>query len=472
MSLTRRSLLRQTILASAELPFAPFVFAFGSPESSIVIKREDGNPISLPESFIGLGYEMSSVATPGLLSAENHSYVALARGLSREGIIRVGVIVADYTRYQVDGTPRADRQNTIVTRKSLQQFAGFLSAIGWKAIWSVNFAQGTIQDAVVEARAVADILGGRLEAIEIGNEVENYARGQKFFRQPPYDYAAYRAEYAAWHTAILKAIPGIRFAAPDTASSVEWVERMAEDSRGDVQLLTTHYYRNAQARGSADQLLAPDARLEEKLVRLRAASQTSGIPWRMCETNSFSGGGLPRVSDTFVGALWTLDFMLLLAQAGCAGVNIETGINQLGFISSYSPIVDGGRGANSVGASYYGMLAFAVASRTNNQIIPIGIDTRNERVTAYALGREGKVRSVVAVNKSRESSYKLNIAELGLHKGAILRLNAPSPESKDGVRFGQAAVDSRGEWVPASSERLSAGPFVLPAMSAAVIVLG
>ena len=69
----------------------------------------------------------------------------------------------------------------------------------------------------------------------------------------------------------------------------------------------------------------------------RAASLESGIPWRICETNSFSGGGLPGVSDTFLGALWTLDFMLLLASYGCSGVNIETGVNQLGFCRTWMP---------------------------------------------------------------------------------------------------------------------------------------
>ena len=69
------------------------------------------------------------------------------------------------------------------------------------------------------------------------------------------------------------------------------------------------------------------------------------------------------MSDTMVGALWTLDYMLLLAQNGCAGVNIETGVNQLGFISPYSPIQDDLHGLNSAGVPYYGMLAFAEAHK-------------------------------------------------------------------------------------------------------------
>ena len=200
--------------------------------------------------------------------------------------------------------------------------------------------------------------------------MDGYGKGQPF-RPANYDYDAYRNEYGEWHVAITKAIPGIPFAAPDTARAADWVVRMAQDAKGEVQLLTTHYYRNGQTRGTAEQLLTPDPRLNEILPQLRTCSQQSGIPWRMCEINSFSGGGRPGVSDTFVGSLWTLNTMLLLAQFGCAGVNMETGVNQLGFVSSYSPIQDDGRGVNFAGVPYYGMLAFATAFAGSHQLLPL-----------------------------------------------------------------------------------------------------
>jgi hypothetical protein len=188
------------------------------------------------------------------------------------------------------------------------------------------------------------VLGSRLLACELGNEVENYDRGDKPFRTAPYTYDRYRSEYREWRSRVLQVVPSARFAAPDTAASIEWVERMAGDANGEVQLLTTHYYRGGQKEGTADQLLRPDPRLKNIAERLHTASVSSGIPWRVCETNSFFGGGRPGVSDTFVGTLWTLDFMLFLAANGCAGVNIETGVNQLGFISSYSPIGEDEKG--------------------------------------------------------------------------------------------------------------------------------
>jgi hypothetical protein len=426
-------------------------------------------PVSIPGNFIGLGYEMSSVATRGLLNVNNHHYVNLIKGLGPAGVLRVGGIVADYTRYEPNGSSRAERQNTVITRADLDRFGEFLKTTGWSAIWSINFAQGRIEDAIVEARAVANALGGRLLTLELGNEVENYGRGEKPFRTSPYNYETYRAEYSEWLAAIRKAVPGIRFAAPDTASSVEWVERMANDSKGDVQLLTTHYYRGNQKYGTVEQLLRPDLRLNDVLVRLRTVSQHSGIPWRMCETNSFFGGGRPGVSDTFVGALWTLDYMLLLAQYGCSGVNIETGINQLGFISSYSPIQDDQKGMNAAGSPYYGMLAFVAAVADCNEVLPIDIDTRGINMTTYVLGTGGKPRSVVIVNKDRLQDAHLSIRELGMNTVIALRFVAPSAGSKTGITFGDSAVDPDGRWKAGTKEEIRDGAVAIPRMSAIVL---
>jgi hypothetical protein len=467
--LTRRDLLGNMLKVSASLMLAPDAIGLAAEISPISLRLAGGSPVEIPANFIGLGYEMSSVAMPSLLRATNHRYVELIRGLGTEGVLRVGGIVANYTSYKPNGTVTADRKNTVVTRATLSEFAAFLRKIGWTAIWSLNFAQGTIAEAVEEARAVSDVLGSRLLVLEIGNEVNSYAKSQPF-RSPSYNYETYLKEYKEWHAAIVKAVPGIRFAAPDTTSGAEdWVERMAQDAKGDVQLLTSHYYRNGQTRGTAEQLLTPDPKLADILARLRTASQQSAIPWRMCEINSFSGGGRPGVSDTFIDALWTLNTMLLLAQYGCAGVNMETGVNQLGFTSSYSPIQDNGEGVNSAAAPYYGMLAFARAFAGCHQMLPLEIGIQNEFLTAYVLGAGGKPRSVVVVNTDRENDAQISVAGLGMKRISILRLIAPSAESKTGVSFGGATVDETGRWKAMSEERVHNGSVPIPRMSAAVI---
>jgi len=203
---------------------------------------------------------------------------------------------------------------------------------------------------------------------------------------------------------------------------------------------------------------------------MRAASQQSGIPWRICEMNSFSGGGLPGVSNTFLGALWTLNIMLCLAQAGCAGVNMETGVNQLGFVSSYSPIQDNGAGVNSAGIPYYGMLAFATAFAGCRTIYPLQSPIENSSITAYVLGTAGRARSVVVVNMDETKSVQISLADLRLPPLVLLRLQAPQMLSTSGVTFAGAQVDAAGHWQPAARETLRSAQLSIPAMSAAVVL--
>ena len=244
---------------------------------------------------------------------------------------------------------------------------------------------------------------------------------------------------------------------------------MAAEARGDVQLLTTHYYRGDQRSGTQEQLLHADPRLSTNLERLRRASARSGIPWRMCETNSFFGGGRPGVSDTLAAALWTLDYMMLLAQSGCAGVNLETGVNQLGFISSYSPIQDDLAGHNSAGSSYYGMLAFAQAISDAPSVLPITFDPAGVNVTAYALGEGKRLRHVVLINKTGSTPIRFSLKDLPLHHASALRLLAPSLDSKDGITFGATSVDSSGHWTSGSSEPIRDAAILVPPGSAVLL---
>src|SRR6185437_12449589 len=146
--LTRRCVLETLLKGCAGVAFAKGTNCFA--DSECTLKLGTGSPVELPADFTGLGYEMSSVAPLGLLSVTNHNYVALLRALGPKGVLRVGGIVANFTRYEPHGNIVADRQNTVITDASLKQFAAFLRKTGWSAIWSVNFAQGSNEEAATE----------------------------------------------------------------------------------------------------------------------------------------------------------------------------------------------------------------------------------------------------------------------------------------------------------------------------------
>lgn len=427
---------------------------------------------TIPKDFIGLGYEISSVAVHDLLSAANRTYVQLVRTLSPSGVIRVGGNTSDDSRFAPTGEAVSAPKGTVVTPASLRQLGSFLAATDWQLIWGLNLGSTDERQAVAEAESVMDAAKNRLLAFEVGNEPDLFGKGTKH-RPANYSYEAYLREFRRYKSAIRAKLPHAPFAGPDVASATDWVTRFAVDEGSDLKLLTHHYYRQcAGPTSTLEKLLYPDPKLAPELARLQAASSTSGVPYRICETNSFCGGGEPGVSDSFGAALWVLDFMFLLASAGCSGVNIETGVNQLGFVSSYSPISQEEGVAPIARPEYYGMLAFAQAG--NGELVAADCDANGANVSAYAVLNSRASVSVTLINKEASLDVDVGLSiPPELRRAQVLRLSAPSLTSKQEVTFGGAFVSAAGTWTARTTEVLHSNAggaeIHLPAGSAAVL---
>jgi hypothetical protein len=434
--------------------------------------RADRPTGAIAPDFMGLGYEISSVSRPGLMSAHNRVYVQLVRTLSTRGVIRVGGNTSDFAHYSAAGAPVSSAFGTVVNDAVLKDLGGFLEATGWKLIWGLDLGKGSESEAIAEAQAVLSAAGKRLLAFEIGNEVDLFANAKH--RKPGYSYDDWLTEYRTYKTALRARFPGIPFAGPDAAGKTDWVTRFAADEGKDAVLLTEHYYREGQNPTSTiEKLLGPDPKLQPRLDQLRAASKSSGLPYRICEVNSFSGGGRPGVSDTMAGALWALDYMFTLAASGCAGVNMETGVNHRDFISSYSPIGDDEQGHYSAKPEYYGMIAFSLAGK--GQMLETEMDGSAPQVKTYATQLDQGALTLTLLNKGQEpSTLTVTIgSRMNGRKASIMRLSAPSVDAKTEVTLGGAQVTPAGAWKPARSEavRVRNGQLGidLPAASAAIV---
>lgn len=423
---------------------------------------------------MGLGYEISSVAIPDLLSAKNRSYVQLVRTLSPAGVIRIGGNTSDYSQFASDGKAVSAPKGTIVNRANLEQLATFLNATNWRLIWGLNLGSTDERQAIAEAEAVMHAVGDKLLAFEIGNEPDLFGRGTAH-RPKNYDYAAFLKEFRRYKAAIRAKLPKAPFAGPDAATATDWVPRFAADEGGDLTLLTHHYYRQcAGPTSTLDKLLNVDPKLAPMLATLRTASINAKVPYRICETNSFCGGGQPGVSDTFGAALWVLDFLFQLAYGGCSGANIETGVNQLGFVSSYSPIRRNDDGRYIATPPYYGMLAFAHASR--GRYTAVNCDAAGANVTAYAVldGQTSVFVTIINKEAATDADVDFSIGKK-LQGGQVLRLSAPSLHSNEGVTFAGSSVSSGGEWQARSSQFLhpsgNHNTIRVPAGSAAILKL-
>jgi hypothetical protein len=434
----------------------------------------DRTTTAISPGFMGLGYEISSVAQPNLLTGKNALYIELVRTLGANGVIRVGGNTSDYASYKPLGRPVSSPKATVINDAVLHDLGSFLDATGWKLIWGLNLGGGSAQQAVEETQAVLAGAGRNLLAIEIGNEPDLFPHGQAH-RPESYGYSDYLEEYRVYRDAIHEKFPSVQFAGPDAARATDWVTSFANDEKGKIRLLTHHYYRENQNPASTiEKLLNSDPKLEPMLQTLEEASAAAGVPYRICETNSFSGGGRPGVSDAFGSALWVLDFMFRLASARCSGVNIETGVNQLGFVSSYSPIGDDEHGHYSVPPVYYGMLAFAQASK--GRLIEIGYDPRGRNITAYAVRGASDEVWLTLINKeiSVSGTVEISVPEK-FSMGEITRLRGPSVYSKTGVTLGESSVGPDGRLGPSVQDALNVpegkAGIPLPAASAAMVRL-
>jgi hypothetical protein len=432
-----------------------------------------GRPLqAIAPDFIGLGYEISSVARPGLLSGANSDYVRLVRRLGARGVIRVGGNTSDFAHYSPAAPVVSSAFGTVVNDAVLKDLGSFLEATGWRLIWGLDLGKGSPAEAIAEAGAVLSIAPERLLAFEVGNEPDLFS-GAKH-RQPGYGYEDWLAEYRRYKATLRGQFPRIPLAGPDAAVKTDWVTRFAADEGNDAVLLTHHYYREGQNPGSTiEKLLGTDPKLQPQLDHLRAASGQCGLPYRICEVNSFSGGGRPGVSDTMASALWVLDYMFTLAVNGCAGVNLEAGVNHRDFISSYSPIGDDEQGHYAARPEYYGMLAFSLAGQ--GRLLATESDTSSVAVSAYATQPRAGAVTLTAINKGAGACL-LSIDVTGEIRGrqaSVIRLNGPSVDAKAGITLGGAEVTPAGEWQPARPESLRVRhgqvKVHLPAASAAIV---
>jgi hypothetical protein len=412
----------------------------------------------MPADFTGLSYETGQLYNPEFFSAGNTQLVNAFLGLSDKGVLRLGGHLSNITLWEGVGQndPKQQRgvrhgiedywewplvdpvvqQNKrgIITRKAISNLRGFLDAVDWRLIYGLNFACGSAARAADEAEAVMALLGERLVAFVVGNEVDGFGEDQ-FFRPKGYDFEQYFAEYEVWVKTIRARVPYARFAGPDTDGKVAtWVTEYARRTRGDAVLLTSHYYGMGPASDpgmTAERLLQKvNPELDAQIAGVHAASAAAGgTPYRMDEGNSCFGGGRAGVSDAYASALWVADYMLRVGCAGFAGVNLHGGGSGI-----YTPIESSVNAPVLQRPMYFGM---QLAQKFSGWWVAPFVLNTNANVTAY-MGTKGEKVMLAVVNKGAKP-VQLKLPD-GLRVEKITNqweLSGPALSAKEGVRFGE-----------------------------------
>lgn len=338
----RRFLVVCTGMASATI--CPDFGVTPKPALGVVLDR----PLTqMPADFMGFSYETAQLADPTYFSAAHAALVAQFRKLGNRGTLRIGGNLSDLTLWgglANDARAIPDQANikarfewglvtrraginrpATITAESIAALGEFLKATEWKLIYGLNLGTGTPERAAEEAACVVESTGASLVAFQVGNEPDRFAG---LLRPRNWDFNRYWDEYQTYVKAVRARVPRAPFAGPDVAVNTDWARQFAGRAKGDAVLLTSHYYAMGppeRPEMNAERLLRRDPRLAGEAAMMVAAAKAAGMQYRLTEGNSCFHGGKPGVSDSFASALWAADYLLFLAQAGCAGVNVQTG---------------------------------------------------------------------------------------------------------------------------------------------------
>jgi hypothetical protein len=394
---------------------------------------------AIPATFMGLSHEWGTAATMmgDSTTGVDNIYRQLLRNLTAYGSgpihLRIGGASTDQT-----GEP---------TPTTAQPFAELASDLGVRFYLGVNLGTDNVNLAVDQAKAyVSQMPPGSLDAIEIGNEPDQYA--QNGIRSSSYGYEDYLADFNTWKTNITPVLPtGTRLMGPSWAGFGWWPNIKTYDS-SEVDALTTfsqHYYvASAKAQNPADILLTPGAATNgpSAVAAGVATAHQYGIPFRMGEMNSLSGGGKLGISNAFESALWAIDNMFEYANVGVDGVNWHGGGGPYTYFSIYSAQKAGVSTFTlaAVNPLYYGLLFFQAATGNGAHLLPVTLDTL-ANLKAWATIDASSTPRLVLINKDENLTGTVDITLSGYSHAQIYRLTAPSYQSTSGVTFAGQTFD-------------------------------
>jgi len=436
------------------IPSQPFPAAVGLP--IYVVLHPESPGLTIPKTFQGISVGVEKFTNPDYLTTGNTVLINLIKNLGDEGCFRFrgdGIVYTGNIR-------QANTGKDSLTTSDIDRVAAFIKATHWSAIYGLNLAINNPSLAAKEAQYVSNALGSQLIDFQFGNEANDYNGS---VRPRSYNYNDYQAEWNRYYVAVKAVLPDAPFSGPDVSANKKgqnFITSFGTTQNTKVNLLTGHYFMNTVGvvPVTISSILAKDENLLNYLSIFQTTGSQSNLKYRITETNTtISAKGVKGVSDGFAASLWALDYMWVLAEHGCQGVNFQSG-------SDFS---------TSKGRNYYGMLAFkqgAVGS-----IIPVSISNNNNvNCSAHASFSNG-VEYLTIVNKDTVNAAAITvIPNRTATTLQVMRLSAPSLNATTGVTFAGSEVNADGTFQTKTIENYSLygnTSFIInvPAGSAAVM---
>jgi hypothetical protein len=423
--------------------------------------------VAVPRSFLGLSQEWPWVA--GMVLSRQG--IDILRHLENDNgplILRVGGTTFDagYDRV-MHGTTPADLQARAGVEKMFDALQTLRDALGMRFIITLTLAQ---RDPALVARQAEECrarLGDAIIAFEVGNE-PNYYKDLRRDLWPDDGTGRFYRDIVEEFAAGVRAVGETPCAGPAWG----WIglkpvmlEQYLRAAAGRLALTTVHYYHSAYFQtpppgrvNDTPETLLDDGHTREILstwiAPQVAVARAHGVPLRITESNSISGGGHAGVSDVYAAALWTLDTMLEMAAAGVAGIDFHQASPNYALLERVTP---GDPRATPddppplyhsyrVKPPFYGLLFFQRAVTAGARITRVA-HAGPAAVKAYhvAVGRESRT---ILVNKSPREPVALEVRLVvpAGTTGRLMRLAAPddSITARTGITLAGVHYDAWG----------------------------
>jgi hypothetical protein len=161
------------------------------------------------------------------------------------------------------------------------------------------------------------------------------------------------------------------------------------------------------------------------------------LHFRIDELNAITCAGTPGLSDSFASALWAVNALFSIADAGIDGVNIHTWRGSAGKLFGFSRT--GGRWSASVRPEYYGLLMFQRAAPAGSRLLATSqSEAAAAAVDSWATIGPDHATRVLLLNYSltRAQSVRLQLPRRAAARAKLTWLRAPSATATSGVTLG------------------------------------
>ncbi len=408
---------------------------------------------AIPGGFLGFSIEYSSLlAYSGSDPASpNPTFIRLVRALSpgASPVIRFGGDTTDWTWWPTKGVAKPPGIRYVLTPRWLAAARATALALRAHLILGINLEADSARIAGSEARALLHRLGRtEVAGFELGNEPEVYgsvgwytgADGVGVPGRPlGYDFDSYVGDYGAISSLLPR---NVALLGPASGAPL-WRSGLAEFLLANprVRVATFHAYplRRCTTPSSSPMyptianLLSPVA-ASGAATSLRSAvaiAHGRGLKLRVDELNSVSCKGSRGISDVFASALWAVDTLFHLAEAGVDGVNVHTLAGALYEPFAFTRL--GGRWRAQVKPIYYGLLLFTRAAPPGARLLTTSHGANPALRTWATVGPGGTLR-IILINDSADRRLTLAVrAPNPARPATVERLLAPGLRATSGV---------------------------------------